>query len=182
MTIPLNSPPAQTWWFTGLPGAGKTTLAEAWARHLKEARRFAVVLDGDDLRLGLSKDLGFSEADRHENMRRVAEVARLLNREHIDAVVALVSPTQAGRAAARAVIGTARFVEVHVSTPLAVCQQRDPKGLYQRAASNEQFQLTGVQAPYEPPPHPDLVLDTSLIDLPAALSRLDELRHQSPAP
>jgi len=180
--VQSDYPPARTWWFTGLSGAGKTTLAEAWAHRLKGLGRFAVVLDGDDLRLGLSKDLGFSEADRHENMRRVAEVARLLNREHIDAVVALVSPTQSGRAAARAVIGSARFIEIHVSTPLAICQQRDPKGLYQRAASNEQFQLTGVQAPYEPPPHPDLVLDTSLIDLPTALARLDELRIQSPYP
>ena len=161
-----------TWWFTGLPGAGKTTLATMWADHLKRRQRHAVILDGDDLRRGLSRDLGFSDADRAENMRRVAEVARLLNREGIDALVALVSPTVSGRAAARAIVGAGRFVEVYVSTPLAVCQQRDPKGLYRRAAGNEQFQLTGVQAPYEAPLGAELTLDTSRLQATDALALL----------
>lgn len=160
---------AFTWWFTGLPGAGKTTLANNWAGYLKANDRFAIVLDGDDLRSGLSSDLGFSEADRAENMRRVAEVARMLNRQKIDAVVALVSPIIAGRASAREIIRAPNFIEVYVSTPLSICKQRDPKGLYRRAASNEQFQLTGVQSPYEPPVDAELVIDTSQIELPEAI-------------
>lgn len=164
--------PAFTWWFTGLPGAGKTTLANTWADYLKSQNRPAVVLDGDELRRGLSNDLGFSVADRNENMRRVAEIARLLNRENISALVALVSPTSIGRCSAREIVGSARFIEIHVSTPLAVCQQRDPKGLYRRAANNEQFQLTGVQAPYEPPEHPDLMIDTSQMELSEVIQHL----------
>lgn len=167
--------PAFTWWFTGLPGAGKTTLANTWAGYLKSLNQPAVVLDGDELRRGLSKDLGFSVTDRNENMRRVAEIARLLNREKISVLVALVSPTGAGRSSARDIVGNASFIEIYVSTPLAVCQQRDPKGLYLRAANNEQFQLTGVQAPYEPPEHPDLMIDTSQMDLSEVMLRLDSV-------
>lgn len=163
---------AQTWWFTGLPGAGKTTLAQAWGQQLRQRQRSVVVLDGDELRQGLTRDLGFSEADRHENMRRVAEVARLLNDAGVDALVALVSPTLQGRASARQIIGNTRFTEVFVATPLAVCQQRDPKGLYRRAASHEQLGLTGVQSPYEAPRGAELVIDTSQTSLDAALSLL----------
>jgi len=152
-----------------------------WANYLKSQGKYVVVLDGDELRRGLSRDLGFSAADRAENMRRVAEVARLLNRENIEAVVALVSPTISGRAMAREVVGAAGFIEVYVSTPLSVCQQRDPKGLYLRAASNEQFQLTGVQAPYEAPTHADLVIDTNQIDLPEAMLRLQAVLAQRSA-
>jgi adenylylsulfate kinase len=112
---------AMTWWFTGLPGAGKTTLAQAWGQQLHQRQRSVVVLDGDELRQGLTRDLGFSPADRHENMRRVAEVARLHNDAGVDA---LVSPTLQSRAAARQIIGSARFIDVFVATPLAVCQQR----------------------------------------------------------
>jgi len=162
----------QTWWFTGLPGAGKTTLALAWAAHLRDQQRPVVVLDGDELRRGLTQDLGFSEADRLENMRRVAEVARLLNDSGIDALVALVSPTLLGRATARHIVGPERFIEVFVATPLAVCQQRDPKGLYLRAANQEQFGLTGVQSPYEAPIAAELVIDTSQTSLKDALQQL----------
>lgn len=162
----------KTWWFTGLPGAGKTTLATAWATQLRQNQRSAIVLDGDELRRGLTSDLGFSPADRQENMRRVAEVARLLNDAGIDAVVALVSPTHDGRALARSIVTPGRFFEIHVATPLAVCQQRDPKGLYRQAASNLAFGLTGVQSPYEAPLQPQLSLDTSLLDVDRALAQL----------
>ena len=160
---------ALTWWFTGLPGAGKTTLATAWAEQLRTQQRPVVLLDGDELRRGLTNDLGFSDADRLENMRRVAEVARLFNDAGVDALVALVSPTLQGRATARTLIGAHRFIEVHVATPLAVCQQRDPKGLYARAGKNEQFGLTGVQSAYEPPTAAELVIDTSQSSLQTAL-------------
>ena len=163
---------ATTWWFTGLPGAGKTTLASAWVAQLRHNQRSAIVLDGDELRKGLTRDLGFSPADRLENMRRVAEVARLLNDAGVDAVVALVSPTLSGRALARQIVGTQRFFEIHVATPLAICQQRDPKGLYQRAASNSALGLTGVQSPYEMPLQADLTIDTSLTSVADALARL----------
>ena len=176
---PPLQPPAMTWWFTGLPGAGKTTLAQAWAEQLRLQQRPVVVLDGDELRRGLTRDLGFSEADRNENMRRVAEVARLLNDAGIEALVALVSPTLQGRATSRTIVGPERFIEVYVATPLAVCQQRDPKGLYLRAANSEQFGLTGVQSPYEMPDKAELVIDTSKTSLPAALTLLTEFLSPS---
>lgn len=128
-----------------------------------------MVLDGDQLRKGLTCDLGFSNADRAENMRRVAEVAKLFNQAGMHALVALVSPTVEGRNAARQIIGPDSFIEVFVSTPLSVCQQRDPKGLYARAAAQEQFGLTGVQSPYEAPAHADVVIDTSQLSIADAL-------------
>lgn len=170
----------KTWWFTGLPGAGKTTLATAWAAQLRQGQHNAIVLDGDELRRGLTSDLGFSAADRNENMRRVAEVARLLNDAGMDAVVALVSPSCSGRALARQIVGEQRFVEIHVATPLGVCQQRDPKGLYQRAANQEQFGLTGVQSPYELPSQPDLTIDTSVVDVSQAIALLLLARARAP--
>jgi adenylylsulfate kinase len=176
VTSPLSAP-AMTWWLTGLPGAGKTTLAQAWAEQLRASERAVVVLDGDELRRGLTRDLGFSEADRHENMRRVAEVARLLNDTGVQAIVALVSPTRVGRASAKNIIGAGRFVEVYIATPLSVCQARDPKGLYQRAANHEQFGLTGVQSTYEAPLEAQLVIDTSQTSVPAALQALQRLPH-----
>ncbi len=164
----------RTWWLTGLPGAGKTTLAQGLADSLRQLGRPAVILDGDELRRGVSRDLGFDDADRAENMRRVAEFAKLINDSGIDAVVALVSPTIQGRATARQIVGDGHFFEIHVSTPLEVCRQRDPKGLYRRAG-NEQFGLTGVQQPYELPPAPDFIIDTSKIELAEAISCLKKL-------
>jgi adenylylsulfate kinase len=162
----------KTWWFTGLPGAGKTTLAQAWADQLRQQGQPAVVLDGDELRQGLTRDLGFSAEDRAENMRRVAEVAKLFNQAGTHALVALVSPTVQGRTTAKNIIGPDYFLEVFVATPLAVCQQRDPKGLYARAASQEQFGLTGVQSPYEAPECADLLIDTSQTSVADALALL----------
>lgn len=176
----MDRQPTLTWWFTGLPGAGKTTLAQAWAAHLQQHRCSVVVLDGDELRKGLTRDLGFSSADRAENMRRVAEVAKLFNQAGTHALVALVSPTVQGRNVARHIIGPERFIEVFVSTPLLVCQQRDPKGLYARAASQEQFGLTGVQSPYEEPDNAHLSIDTSRVSVAEALLLLNSsMRHTS---
>lgn len=168
----MTSNNIKTWWFTGLPGAGKTTLAQAWADQLRQQGQAVVVLDGDELRQGLTRDLGFSAEDRAENMRRVAEVAKLFNQAGTHAMVALVSPTVQGRTTAQQVIGASHFLEVFVSTPLFVCQQRDPKGLYARAANQEQFGLTGVQSPYEAPERADLVIDTSQTSVADALALL----------
>jgi adenylyl-sulfate kinase len=152
--------PGATVWFTGLPASGKSTVAAGIEAHLLERGRSAYILDGDNLRHGLNGDLGFSAADRAENVRRTAEVSALLADAGVVVLVALVSPYRADRAAAR----TAHerrglpFLEVHVATPLEECERRDPKGLYARARSGELTGLTGVDDPYEPPEAAEVVL------------------------
>jgi adenylyl-sulfate kinase len=148
-------------WLTGLSGAGKSTLAAALSARLRERQVPACVLDGDELRTGLCRDLGFSDADRVENMRRAAEVARLMAGAGLVAITALISPFGAERHAARSRFAPGRFIEVFVDAPLAVCEARDPKGLYRRARRGEITGFTGIDAPYEPPAAPELRLDTS---------------------
>jgi bifunctional enzyme CysN/CysC len=149
-----------TVWFTGLPGAGKSTIAAAVEERLMAAGLAAFLLDGDNLRHGLNGDLGFDEAARSENVRRTAHVARLLAEAGTIALVSLVSPYAADRKSAAALHASddLHFIEVYVDAPLAVCEQRDPKGLYARARAGELTGLTGVGAPYEPPSEPDVVL------------------------
>jgi bifunctional enzyme CysN/CysC len=149
-----------TLWFTGLPGAGKSTVAAAVEERLLETGRPAFLLDGDNLRHGLNGDLGFDEHARTENVRRTAHVARLLAESGTLALVSLVSPYAADRRSAAAMHETDEldFIEVFVDAPLELCEQRDPKGLYARARAGELSGLTGVGAPYEPPEDPDLVL------------------------
>lgn len=147
-----------TVWFTGLSGAGKSTVANAVAERLHVDGVAHYVLDGDNLRYGLNADLGFSDADRAENVRRVGEVARLMADAGIVTLVPVISPFRAGRdrvRAAHAVAGLP-FVEVFVDTPLDECATRDPKGLYARAAAGELAGLTGVDSPYEPPLTPEV--------------------------
>jgi bifunctional enzyme CysN/CysC len=149
-----------TLWFTGLPGAGKSTVAAAVEERLIEAGQPALLLDGDNLRHGLNGDLGFDEDARRENVRRTAHVARLLSESGTIALVSLVSPYAADRQAAADLhaVDDLAFLEIFVDAPLELCEQRDPKGLYARARSGELAGLTGVGAPYEPPAEPDLVL------------------------
>ena len=149
-----------TVWFTGLPAAGKSTLASAVEEWLVDAGRPAFLLDGDNLRHGLNGDLGFDEQARRENVRRTAHVARLLAESGSIALVSLVSPYMADREAAATLHTEAglQFIEVFVNAPLELCQERDPKGLYARARTGELCGLTGVGAPYEAPEHPDLVV------------------------
>jgi bifunctional enzyme CysN/CysC len=151
-----------TIWFTGLPGSGKSTIATAVEERLVSARRPAFLLDGDNLRHGLNGDLGFDEAARCENVRRTAHVARLLAESGTIALVSLVSPYLCDRehAADLHAADDLHFIEIHVDTPLEVCEQRDPKGLYARARNGELPGLTGVDAPYQPPTQPDLVIHT----------------------
>jgi bifunctional enzyme CysN/CysC len=155
-----------TIWFTGLPASGKSTIAVAVERALVESGRVAYLLDGDNLRHGLSDDLGFSPGDRTENIRRVGHLTRLLADAGVVALASLVSPLKSDRETARALSDAARlpFIEVHVATSLEECEKRDPKKLYARARSGELKGLTGVDAPYEAPEHADLVLDTAGAD------------------
>lgn len=149
-----------TVWFTGLSGSGKSTVAAALEKLLIEEGRPAYVLDGDNLRHGLNADLGFTAAERTENIRRVGEVARLFADAGVVALVPVISPYAADRARARAIheaVGLP-FVEVFVDTPIELCEARDPKGLYAKARAGEIRGFTGVDDPYEAPDHPDLVL------------------------
>lgn len=153
-------------WLTGLSGSGKSTVARRAERLLVERGVLAYVLDGDNLRHGLNADLGFSPDDRTENIRRVGEVARLLTDTGAVVLTAFISPYRADRARVRerfesGGVAAGRFAEVHVATPLAVCEARDPKGLYRRARAGEIRQFTGLDAPYEAPEAPALVVDTS---------------------
>ncbi len=158
LAVSVPNRPAQTVWLTGLSGAGKTTLAYALERELLRRGRPTCVLDGDELRQGLSSDLGLSPGDRAEQARRVACVAGLISRSGVVAVVALVSPYAEDRQRAREMhesLGVP-FWEVWVDTPLAVCEERDAKGLYARARSGDLHGLTGLGAPYQAPETPDL--------------------------
>jgi bifunctional enzyme CysN/CysC len=149
-----------TVWFTGLSGSGKSTVATEVEKLLLAARRPAYLLDGDNLRHGLNGDLGFTAADRTENIRRVGEVARLFADAGVVALVPVISPYRADRARAREIheaVGLP-FVEVWCDTPLDVCESRDPKGLYAKARAGEIKGFTGIDDPYEPPAHPDLRL------------------------
>jgi adenylyl-sulfate kinase len=159
-------------WLTGLSGAGKSTIAAALAVELRSRGVRSHVLDGDAVRTGLCRDLGFSEADRAENIRRVAEVARMFNEAGLVAIVALISPLARDREIARAIVGEARFFEVHVCTPLSVCQARDPKGLYRKARSGQLLNFTGLDAPYEPPLAPALELNSAQTSLVECVRRI----------
>lgn len=161
-----------TVWLTGLSAAGKSTLAVELERRLVDARRPCYMLDGDNVRAGISRDLGFGPDDRHENIRRVAEVAKLMNDAGLVAITAFISPYRADRAMAREVIGGGRFIEVFVDAPLEVCEQRDPKGLYRKARRGEIADFTGVSAPYEPPQAAELVIDTARQTVEACVQRL----------
>jgi adenylylsulfate kinase len=166
-----------TVWLTGLSGAGKTTVADAVAGQLRVAGREVEVLDGDELRRGLSAGLGFSRADRDTHVRRVGFVAELLARHGVVALVPVIAPYAATRDEVRAqhdAHGTS-YLEVHVATPLAECRRRDVKGLYARAAAGELTGMTGVDDPYEEPDKPDLRLDTTGTDIAAAARRVMDL-------
>jgi adenylylsulfate kinase len=151
---------AITVWFTGLSGAGKTTLAEILWHKLVSLGFVACMLDGDILRKGLNKNLGYSETDRIENIRRVAELSKLLNRQGIISLNAFISPTNQLRDMARDIIGSEKFFLFYVNASVDVCEKRNPKGLYEKARKGEIPDFTGISAPFEAPVLPDLEIDT----------------------
>lgn len=157
-------------WLTGLSGSGKSTVASRLEKELTDSGRATYLLDGDNLRHGLCADLGFGDADRRENIRRAGEVARLMVDAGLIVVVALISPYRAERAALRGRMGEGDFVEVHISTPLEVCEARDVKGLYARARAGEIPNFTGISSPYETPEQPELEYDTSVVPLDDAVA------------
>lgn len=154
----LGGHPGRVVWFTGLSGAGKSTLANALEVELHRRGCRTYVLDGDNMRLGLNSDLGFSDANRVENIRRVAEVAHLMMDAGLIVMTAFISPFRRDRDMARSRIGADRFFEVFVDTPLANCESRDPKGLYKKARSGQLLHMTGIDSPYETPLEPALVV------------------------
>jgi adenylylsulfate kinase len=175
---------ACTIWLTGLSGSGKSTLSAALDQTLFAAGRACFVIDGDNVRHGLNKNLGFVAADRSENIRRVAEVAKLMNDAGLVVITALISPFRQDREMAREIIGAENFIEVHVSTSLEVCESRDPKGLYAKARDGSLPDFTGVSSPYEAPGTPDWVVDTGVTKLKPAVAKLADivLEHCSRLP
>jgi adenylylsulfate kinase len=151
---------ACTIWMTGLPASGKSTLAVALEKALWERGVHAYVLDGDNIRHGLNKDLGFSPEDRNENIRRIGEVAKLFTTAGVINVTAFISPYRADRDQARTIMSAGEFIEVFVDCPVEVCEQRDPKGHYKKARAGEIPEFTGISAPYEAPLRPEIVVHT----------------------
>lgn len=159
-------------WFTGLSGSGKSTVALGVERELHRRGILCRILDGDNIRSGINRNLGFSAEDRAENIRRIAEIGKLFVDTGIVTLAAFISPTFESRKMAADIIGAADFKEVYVSTPLSVCEQRDVKGLYARARRGEIKDFTGISAPFEAPEHPALSLDTSVLSLEESVNRV----------
>jgi bifunctional enzyme CysN/CysC len=165
---------ARVVWFTGLSGAGKSTIANLVEKKLLAEGRHTYLLDGDNVRHGLNKDLGFTEEDRVENIRRVAEVAKLMVDAGLIVLVSFISPFRAERRLARELMEEGEFVEVFVDTPLAEAERRDVKGLYAKARAGQLKNFTGVDSPYEPPEHPEIRIDTTTTDAAAAAETIYE--------
>jgi len=159
-------------WLTGLSGSGKSTIACALEKKLIEQGCLCYVLDGDNIRHGLNKDLGFSAEDRTENIRRISEVAALFARAGVIAITAFISPYRDGRKLARQAAGEGRFIEVYINTGLQECEKRDPKGLYKKARAGQIDNMTGLDAPYEAPESPELELQTEQRDLDECVQRM----------
>jgi adenylylsulfate kinase len=170
-----------TLWFTGLSGSGKSTIAFTLEHALVQRGRLAYVLDGDNIRHGLNKNLGFSAGDREENIRRIGEVAKLFADCGLITMTSFISPYRKDRDGVRALHEAAqlRFVEIHLNTPIETCEQRDPKGLYKKARAGQLKNFTGIDDPYEPPLHPELTIDaTHTSPQEAAAILLDYLTRQ----
>lgn len=163
---------AKVIWFTGLSGSGKTTLSSALEKELFRLGFFTQILDGDNIRSGINSNLGFSDIDRTENIRRIAEVAKLIMNCGVITICAFISPTKEIRQMAIDIIGKENFIEVFVNTPIEVCEQRDVKGLYEKARAGLIKDFTGVNAPFEAPVDADIIIDTSTLPLKAAIKQI----------
>lgn len=159
-------------WFTGLSGSGKSTLAIALERELYERGVLCQILDGDNIRTGINNNLGFSETDRTENIRRIAEVSKLFVNCGVVTIAAFISPTTAIRNMAKQIIGEDDFMEIYVSTPIEECERRDVKGLYAKARKGEIANFTGISSPFEAPENPALSLDTSVLPIEESVKQL----------
>ena len=159
-------------WFTGLSGSGKTTLAASLEKELFFRRFFCQVLDGDNIRSGINNNLGFNDEDRIENIRRIAEVSKLMVNTGIITICSFISPTNDIRELARNIIGANDFIEVYLSTPLEECERRDTKGLYKRARAGEIKEFTGISAPFDKPEDPDIELDTSKLSIRECVNKI----------
>jgi len=168
----LNGHLGKVIWFTGLSGSGKSTIANALEVALHAQGRRTYILDGDNVRQGLNKDLGFTDADRVENIRRIAEVAVLMMDAGLIVMTAFISPFRREREMARALIGPENFVEVYISTPLEVCERRDVKGLYEKARNGLLPNMTGVNSPYEAPARPDVEINCATLPSGKAIQKL----------
>ncbi len=161
-------------WLTGLSGSGKSTLANELEVELYEAGHHSYLLDGDNIRMGLNKGLGFSNEDRVENIRRIGEVAKLFADAGLIAITAFISPFRADRDLVRKLMAPGEFIEVYVKAPLDVCEKRDPKGMYKKARAGQIKQFTGIDSPYEAPEAPELTLDTSQSTVKESVAQLRE--------
>jgi adenylylsulfate kinase len=163
---------AKVLWFTGLSGAGKTTLGAAVEKELYNRGFLTQILDGDNIRSGINKNLKFTEEDRIENIRRIAEVTKLFLNCGVITINCFISPTKESRDLAKQIVGKDNFIEVYVSTPIEVCEARDTKGLYAKARSGEIKNFTGISSLFEPPINPDVVVNTAVMDLATATEQI----------
>lgn len=159
-------------WFTGLSGSGKSTIANALAAELFSQSINTYVLDGDNIRHGLNKDLGFSDDDRKENIRRIAEVSKLFVDNGTIAITAFISPFREDRESARSILPEGEFIEVYIKCPLQACEERDPKGLYKKARNGEIPSFTGIDSPYEEPVQPELTIDTEGLSVQQSVAQI----------
>lgn len=162
-------------WFSGLSGSGKSTIAKALEQRLVQGKHLTYVLDGDNIRRGLNRNLGFSIEDRDENLRRISEVSRLFSECGIICLTAFISPLRSARIRAKEIIGAERFLEVHISTDLGECEKRDVKGLYARARRGEVKDFTGITSPFEAPLDPAIRIDTGVCSLDDAVDQLEAM-------
>ena len=159
-------------WFTGLSGSGKSTIANAVESKLLELKKHTYLLDGDNIRMGLNKGLGFSDEDRVENIRRIGEVSKLFIDSGIIVLTASISPFQEDRDMVRALVEKDEFIEVFIDTPLEICEQRDPKGLYKKARKGEIPNFTGISSPYEAPLNAELVINAGELDIEESVAKI----------
>lgn len=161
-------------WFTGLSGSGKSTVAVEVEKRLLEKGYATYLLDGDNVRHGLNANLGFSQEDREENIRRIAEVSTLFKDAGLITLVSFISPFKASRALAREKVGSENFVEIYVKADVETCAKRDPKGLYEKAMAGEIKEFTGISSPYEIPEHPDIIIDTMKLSINESVAKVVE--------